>query len=352
MVARILKLGLLFSPLCYLSGISIGKFDLIFFHLFCASIIGASFFDNRKREIKCDWMAMLVAIGILNAISMQFNVFVLNGLINLILGSIVIKIIAEYVDFEVRFIDFMAMAGLLNVIIMAFQTFGFSPIIDNPAGEPGGIMGNAPRLGNYLTVTLPFMWFYRRDVFFVYLLAGILMGELAIIVIGIILMTLTVSKKIKMYIVTLTMIFLMLFANDFTQSIQARWLIWKPTIEQIFTRPLVGFGMDLFRHTSKELIMPSIPQLPDDVPENAFSSMLQFIFSFGFILSMIWILKFLKDFKDSFVVSPAHMFMICLIILSFFEYPFEIVKLWPTLIAGIGFYLIKINWRKSCLSNT
>lgn len=331
MVSIILKLGLLFSPIFYLDGFSFNKASLIFYHLFCLLLIAGSFFDSRKREIKNRLIVWLLAICLFNIIVGGFNLVALNGGINLLLGCIAVKIIAEYVEFEKSFVKCMALAGGLNILVMIGQSIGYTPIIFNPSGEPGGIMGNAPNLCNYLAITLPFVFAYYLPLAVVYVLVGVFLKEIGIIGIGVIILCFHMKSLTRLFqILTLSTVGLILIHKQIFHSLDVRWLVWSPVLDQVFKNPFHGIGFGVFESISR--------QFKND---NAFSSLLQFFYSGGLLASIVWVCMFIKDFMKSFLNNTETVAMIAIFLLCLIEYPFETMRLWVTIIAVIAFYLIK-----------
>jgi hypothetical protein len=75
--------------------------------------------------------------------------------------------------------------------------------------------------------------------------------------------------------------------------------------------------------------------------------MMQFVYGMGLggvLLIYFAIQYFIKNFKSNVI----HYSVLALIILSTVEYPFEIIKLWPTICALVGFYIISTRQEGLC----
>ena len=336
MTTKALKAMLFLSPICYTTGISLEKFDLIFFHLSVFALFIASIFDKKKRDCDLRIFGIILGFAIVQLFWHEFNPIVINATMNLFMAIFALKIIVEYLDDVDSCYSPMLAAGFINIIVLIVQMFGFDPIIMNPDGEPGGIMGNAPRLGNYLAIIIPFALVRSKAIFTLFLLAGICLKELMVVVIAILLLFVNFPVSRKLFILSIlgTIGFIFCLKDSIAHSFYIRWIVWEPTIRQIFQSPLQGHGLGMFPYVSDQFV-ESVKHV-----ETSFSSLLQLIFGMGFI-SVFWIIYTIKKLKDKIQMNAETMGILSVLILSLFEYPFQISRLWLTIIAIIAFFIIK-----------
>ena len=119
-----------------------------------------------------------------------------------------------------------------------------------------------------------------------------------------------------------------------------RWIIWGPVIERIFTRPTEGHGIGSF-----PMIADQIIPVTDRVADTAFSSGLQFLLEFGLLFGLTWLIYFVWHYRKEFK-RPNALGLITIGILSITEYPIQVERLWITITAIVGFFVININQKK------
>jgi hypothetical protein len=237
----------------------------------------------------------------------------------------------------------MAYAGLINAVVFLFQKIGFNPILNEGLyrGEEGGIMGNAPRLASYLTLIFPFVPLWLKGVF---LAIALIVKEFALVGLAWLMALAFCIKNIKKreIIYEVGFVGLIIFAisgisryhSDIYASLHLRWTIWKPAIEMIFKRPLLGYGFGIYPEIANQFT--NIGQLVIC----AFSSILQFIFEVG-LLGVVWIGFAIKYYKKYSGFNPATWGVVALLMLSILEYPFQIPKLYFTICAVLAFFIIQ-----------
>lgn len=351
MVDIVLKILLLLSPIAYGTNVSLNRFDLIFFYLATLSLITASLFDTPARtfkNIKIPLGAFLILIFI-NIWWSSFNQIVLANVLNIMFAAVSLMIIIMYAKEPKRYFKYIVYAGLINVVVFLFQKMGFNPILNGDLykGEEGGIMGNAPRLVSYLTLAFPFVPIWCKGIF---LVVALIVKEFTLIGLAWLMAIVFCIKNIKrkyfnVFLISLIVIALGGIAKYFSniyQSFYLRWTIWKPTIELIFKRPFLGYGFGIYPEVASQFTKLIFVGQPTNC---AFSSVLQFTFEIG-LLGIVWIGFIIKYYKKYFsfnLMSKEEWGMVALLMLSLVEYPFQIPRLWITMIAIVGFFIIKIT---------
>lgn len=344
MVDIVLKAILLLSPIFFTTGIQLSQSSWTFYHLSCGLLVGASFFDKPKREVVFPELGLLAGLAVIQLFWHNFNSTIISSTINLFVGLFAIQIIALYSSVSDDLKKYMLWGGLINITMFAFQYNGYNPImIMSEYGEPGGMMGSSPILAAYLTLTLPFAMSLHFLYGVLYVIACIVMGEILILPVFLIMVFGIYCHMNKVLLLLLIVAGIYLAWNHILQSLSIRWMVWGPTIDIIFNSPMKGYGLGVFRKVSNQFIPGQV------YAENAFSSLIQFLFAMGFTGGAVLVLA-IRNFCKNLSFTIEEVAIVALLLLSIFEYPFQVVRLWPTIIPIIAFYLITkketLKWRK------
>lgn len=332
------------SPIAYTTGISLTLFDVMFFRLGSIALFCASLFDKPKRNINLAIpIALIMGLCLFNLFTHSFNQIIFSYTVNMFLVLLSLSIIVNYASPLKEFSKWILGATLINIFVSIIQKFGFNPFFShNP--EEGGLMGNAPRLVDYLTIVSPILLTYSLAFIPLLLMVSLILKEyvLLLIVLGWIFIRFN-NKIIRTIIVGVSVIGVTSLYHQLIFSlVHTRWIIWKPTLEAIFNHPLNGYGLGLFSILSTQLINLGRYQV-----DYAMNSYLEFIFGAG-LLGLILIGLGIKKFVKHFDLSIESLSMMAFLILALIEYPLEIPKLWFTIIAIIGFFIIKANKEDIC----
>lgn len=348
MFDRVLKILLFLTPIAYTVGMPLEKFDLVIFQLAMVALFISSLWSKPQRYLDFKPLSIILILCGFNLAVSQFNNIVLSNFLFLFFGIVIIYLISIYCsDIEGTF-KFIMWAGLINIIVLGFQKISFSPIIENSLGEPGGILGNAPRLCIYLALTLPFAAQINFWLIFLYMIVGAICGEYLLTLFGFVtLFSFGYNHDVKIFykkygIIILILVFIGVFfvRGHIVQSLNIRWIAWKPIIEQIFQRPFLGFGFGMLPHVANQFMNLRISGDIYYKIDNCLSSYLYFVFGVG-LLGTIWLGYVFKFVKERFMVHKAQSFSVLfLLILCIVEYPFEISKIWFTICAIIAFFII------------
>lgn len=258
------------------------------------------------------------------------------SMMNLAVGFYIINLMIQSVEYE-TYSNVFILAILINLALVLLSHFSIFQIIENPKGEPGGMFGNAPRLCYFLALTMPFVFKRFKRTLPLYFIAGILFKEVYLSIFALMIF----AKDFRKYVtprtftliaITGMMFFVAIFKAQLIQSVNIRWLVWEPTLSQVFVQPTFGYGLGMFKYLSEQFVISS------SQADNAFSSFIQFFFACGFagLIGLGCILqKMLKGVKLN---APA-LSLIFLLALSIFEYPFEVPKLWLTICFIIAVFI-------------
>lgn len=336
---NLIKAILFISPLAYMTGRTLPNFDLVLFHIsFCVIFVVSQF--QQKIAFNKNFVFLLLACLASVAMNGFQNISVFAA-VNLFICFYVISVFACN-DGDVSKI--FLWVSIISVLISFLAMMGFHPIVDNPKGEPGAMFGNAPRLCYYLAITMPFVVKRFRITLPIYFLLGIFFKEIYLTIFASVLFSRNFRKYVSPrfffpLIVLFFVIFIGVFHVQINQSLNIRWLVWEPTITKIFAHPMFGCGLDTFRYLSNQFI-----NIPGSEADNAFSSFLQFMFSCGFIGVGAFLYTVKMYFQDV-KFTTAAMSLIFLGLLSIFEYPFEVPKLWLTICFILAVYIKECNER-------
>lgn len=344
MVDKFLSFIFFFAPIFYLTKMSLVKSETIFFELSVAMLFILSCFDKPKREVNLNLFLYLLALAIFQLIVYNFSPTSATCVKNIFIGSVGISIIARYSDgLNRNMLGMIVLAGCINIVITIIQNLGYNPIIENVHNNNGsnlingGMMGNAPRLGNYLALTVPLAFSYSCFAGALWLIAGLYIGQYPVFLVGFITVlifelqatNLRHRKAFLIPVIFLFIVFILLEHAHILQSLSVRLTQWQPIFDQIFQHPILGLGLGTY------------PIFMNNYNEVAMSSLIEFLFNFGFIGGGVILYFFIRDFITNFRVTLISTSLIGLGVLSIFEYPFETPRFWPLIIAMSGFYLIE-----------
>lgn len=343
MFDKALKLILLLSPIAYAKGMPLNEYDSIIFRLSVLVLFVAALWSKPQRYIDFRPLSTILILCGFNFAINQFNIYILLNLIPLFFGITVVLLVSIYCEKPRDCFKFIMWAGMVNIAVFAAQKVGFAPIVTNPLGEPGGILGNGPVLCMYLALTLPLVFKINVWVSLIYMIIGIMCGEMLVILFGIGLWVnkyLTKDKRTIIILISSGLVGAGLFlTGHISQSVNIRWIAWKPIIEQIFSRPFLGFGLGMLPHLAGQF-MNLIAGDQHYYVNHCLSSYISFIFGVG-LLGVAWLGYIFRHFIKTFKTNTESLAIVALLILCAVEYPFEVPKLWLTISAIIGFYLIK-----------
>jgi hypothetical protein len=137
----------------------------IFFQYFAVLFFTLSLFVPKKRDISNGWLAAILAYALFHTILLKFDPPTRLHLMNMFLGLVTFKIIAERIDVEPKiwgkaFIGFC----ILNIVWITFQYFNqdplFSPIEPDKKAtvDMVGLLGAHYALGCAAALMAPFIY--------------------------------------------------------------------------------------------------------------------------------------------------------------------------------------------------
>lgn len=333
MVDKVFRFLLLLSPIVYGVNINLDKFDMRFFEAGILALFLASLFDKPKRSVEQFKYPIfyLSALLIINSFLNKFQPQDIRSLELMFFGMIGFIIVAKYLSSPEKCYKYIFWALAINIAILILQKIGYSPVVDFGHKEmykgcEGALLGNNAKFGIYLALLLPYMNLFIAGVLAVTFGAVMIYPQLTIFIpLGIMLYLKNNSFMKRFAICCLAIGLAALYHDKIWASILVRWEVWKPAIALALEKPLIGQGFGTYYlWTGAE----------------SFNTYLPFIYGVG-ILGMAWIIYNIKKNVLPFKANREDIAMCSLLLLGFVEYPFDIPRLWFTLIAIIGFFAIK-----------
>jgi hypothetical protein len=335
----VLKIILFLSPICYPVGMQLEVFDINFFRVASVVLLSAYLLEKKPvREISVEikyLIASLLGIGVFNVFINTFHPVVLSSLFNLQLACLDLYLIVTGCRNHKSIFKWIVYAGLINILIFLIQRIGYDFIFNdvrNTVGDKqqGGMLGNLPRFTTYLALIIPFVFDSGWIVFGLFCLISLLTMQFPIILCAFTVLFLRSDNRWQKIVLFSGLgIFCVVFYRHILTAFGTRWnQNWKFTLERLFNRPLLGYGMGA-----------------NPIRDNAeviSNSFLQFIIQVGSI-GIVWLiyaakkLRFSKDIETGALFSMFALMMI--------EYPLAIQKLWLTMIAIVAFAIIKMGGR-------
>lgn len=333
MVDRVFKVILLFTPIAYCVGVAPYRFEIIFFQIASILLFGAALLDKPKREFNIKKLTVLfLGICLFSVASNGFQDRCLSAITIILFACVDIYILTVYSKDLKKCLNWLMIGLGINTLVFVGQMFGYSPFIDpetihgnsGAVSEYGGIIGNAPRFAAFIALTLPFV---KRIYLIPALIIGLFLREASVFV-----SVFTVCfyesfgrifsmKKTISISVILAIAFIILFHKSIGNSFSIRFTVWKSIIDLLAQRPLNGIGLGNF-----------------SLADYGLSSFLQWLLGVG-ILGLGFIYVCLKRMMG---------YMVPLLFLCIFEYPFEIPRLYPLLIFTIAYFAIEQKEDKLC----
>jgi hypothetical protein len=333
MFDKILKLILLISPLAYSTGISIVKFEILFFHFSVLLLFLSSLLSNPVRDnlILSKGIVLFLCFCIFNTAIHTFQSFSVGTLINLFLFCIALNLIHKYMGKPREYYKFIGIAVVINISVYLLQRYWFNFL---PFTSPhlGGLFGSAPRLGNYLAIVTPIVF---SHLWFIIPIIAVMAGSLNPIGIFTIMIVRKIMQRIKpmlfqIYLYVILMFFVILFILVLREKILVSIMFRInsfiiPTITEIFKLPLIGHGLGAYYN---------------NIGNDPYNSIISFTHDVG-VLGLALIGYGLWKIRKYFDLSIESLSLIAVILASMIDYSLEIPRLWPTIAFILASFFIK-----------
>lgn len=360
----LILIALAISPLAYMAGKPMDMFDTMVFQIFAIAIglLGIKQnFHSKSFLLATGFLASALA----STAFKEFNQIAMFSFVNMFLATNLIMAVSsdeeavEWIDKNIGWIFILPIA--LNLIVLIWHWMGFNPIIENKTGEPGGLLGNSPRLCMYLAIVLPFVFDKSKLLALIIGFIGVVLKE---VYLPFFCMFLFIAKDtfggkdedISYYNSFIKFLCLLGFVlapftfyrQKIIESLTIRMDVWLPTLEQSFKSLWFGYGPGVFQHVSPQFVKKIIGVGQGFIyADNSFSSIIQIFFSQGMV-GLICFGFIVRFFLKHWEADKYDMSLLFLLIMALFEYPFEVPKLWLTICIIVGVKIVKIRtWQNS-----
>lgn len=332
MLDKALKTILLLSSVVYMNGRTLDSFDVLFFHAAFLFLLFLFPFPKNSKTVLSIFLVSLLGITALQG----FQQVPMICLMNLAVGFYVINLMIQTAEYK-TYSNIFILAILINLGLVLLSSFDIFQVIENPRGEPGGMFGNTPRLCYFLAITMPFVFERFKRTLPLYFITGIMFKEVYLSIFALMIFARDFRKYVTprtfaLLAVTGILCFVAIFKTQLIQSVNIRWLVWEPTLSQIFVQPMFGYGLGMFKYLSSQFIVSS------SQADNTFSSFIQFFFACGFA-GLIGLGYICREMLRGVKLNAPTLSLIFLLVLSIFEYPFEVPKLWLTICFIIAVFI-------------
>lgn len=337
-----LKIVLLISPLFYIVDMPMLSAEKLCFFLSVVSLFCASMFAPRLRELKISFKYCIVAIigsclysSCVNGFHPSTVIYAVNVLLCVLIFKMTYCFAGRVQDYD-KYIIFAAIIN--SLICIAQNTWGnFLPF---QVGSFGALFGNSPRIGIYLAVVFPII-FYRYWYLAILPLIACFIGypeKNILIAVFICIICVDARKWLKVGLIGTAMLFMyqygLLIRIYHSLVTPGRLERYTTSVKSVFINPLKGFGLG---NLPEALGGNNI-----NVTNTIYSSHLQILICGGLVVFCIYFFIW-KHFFTTLHINRYSMSIISIFLLGLFEYPFEIVKIWPTISVIFALYCITIN---------
>lgn len=336
-----LKVFLVVSTVLYWPNMMAYKPQEIFIQYGCLILFGLSLFVPQKREISNAYLGMLLLFCTFSTLILKFEAHSQLQLFNMFLGIMAMKIIAERIDLDVRWIGklFIGLA-LVNICLIALQVANIDPIFQNinydkmSRVDVVGFMGARFALGCIGALMTPFVFAVSPWACIV-LLPLLYYGQssTAVAAFALCFMFLMWFKNKWAFwglvgAFTAGAVCYVVFLDYPTGQFMKRLKIWWYGINLMKAHPWFGHGLGGWA----KMNINSIQQ--NGVPEQwvwAHNEYLQFLFEMGAV-GTVFLYSFLKNFIKNIdlAISSQRVMVAASIVLGMlcvFHFPFHIGRL-------------------------
>jgi len=334
MFDTVLKILVFLSTLAFMPGQSLFVFEQKFFILSVIILTLASFTCEKQRDFN-PWLIIgLNAVFILNVFTHGFNSLVLLYAFNVFLLSLAVYLVASYTEDWKSVIKWIFISYLLSCIVLVFQLFGYNLLQSSLGIDSGGLMGNLPRLSFVACLLLPLAFKVKAKFILIILIissVGIVFPQYCVYLTLLMCLFFYIENAdTKIFIIILSGLIAYYVYLSKPVSINTRIDYYYPIImDFISTYWMTGYGAGI-----------PFAQNIGARDMQIYSSILQFFFVTG-ISGVIWFCFTCIKFYESFRATALNLSILALLIISIWEYPFEVRRLWFLLAVLIGFLIIE-----------
>jgi len=329
----VLKILVFLSTLVCLPDRGLFVFEQIWFHISVIILSLSAFASKKQRSFNPCLLIGFNAVFILNVFTHDFNPLVMQYALNVFLLSLVMFLVASYTQNWRSVIKWIFASYIVTSIVLVFQLYGYNLILNSLGEDSGGLMGNLPRLSFLACLVLPLAFKSRAKSILIPLImlsVGYVFPQYCIFAVFLMCFWFRCgSYGIKMVIILCIASILIYIYMTKPVSINIRIEYYYLIIRDFFSLYwLSGFGAGI--PFAKNIGARDM---------QIYSSILQFVFTTG-IAGFIWFCFTCIKFFQSFRASALNLSILAFGMISIWEYPFEVRRLWFLLAVLIGFLII------------
>jgi hypothetical protein len=313
-------------------------------------LLGICYFIPRRRELSSFFLGAILLYALINTVLFHFKPEHRMILLNMFLGFVFIKEVAERVDLNLKSIgNMLALFCALNVVWIAFQLHNIDPVFSssNPQNMPQvdvvGWMGLKSNLGTLAALSFPFI-FFSSPLSSIIVLPLLWYGRSSSAIASVMLTLFFILwfKNRKIFFVSLVLagiggIFYVLGVDMPTGEFQKRFPVWFAGVSLVArTSPWFGTGLGNWALTSFTTIQGN------GEPQKwvwAHNTFVQWFYELG-LFGLLLLLAYLKGIteKISFQIKEhvqAMALLIPLVLTSAIHFPWHIARF-----AGLSCFMI------------
>lgn len=334
MFDTVLKILVFLSTLVCLPDRGLFVFEQIWFHISVIILALTAFASEKQRDFNPSILIGFNAVFILNVFTHNFNPLVMQYTLNVFLLSLAVFLVASYTQNFRSVIKWIFASYVVTSVVLVFQLYGFNLLLTSLGEDSGGLMGNLPRLSFLACLVLPLAFKSRAKFILIALImlsVGYIQPQYCIFAVFLMCFWFRCgSYGIKAVIALCIASILIYVYLTKPISINTRIDYYIPIIlDFISTYWLSGFGEGI-----------PFAKYIGARDMQTYSSILQFVFTTG-ISGLIWLCFTCIKFFKSFRASALNLSILAFGVISIWEYPFEVRRLWFLLAALIGFLIIE-----------
>lgn len=308
----------------------------LWFQYGALGLLGLSFIVPKRRDIESLYLGILFIYLIVNTLVFNYTNSARYELINVALGMVAIKVIAERVTLNFnRLGKTLAVFCLINVIQLMLQVLNIDPIYTNihldkmAHVDHTGFLGSRFALGSVATMALPFI-FNVSPLACLITVPMLIFGKSSICVFASAVCFLAMMWKsdrkwfwIMLSVILASALVFILKYDMPSGEFSKRFYVWGSGLAIVRGKPLFGLGLGAWASTGFTSIQRN------GQPETwlwAHNEYLQFLFEAG-ITGVIILWLYVKDLYRNTISHTAGVAFAGLLMISFLHFPFQIARL-------------------------
>ena len=332
MFDNVLKFFILLSITNVIPIGSINTSDKIVYYVGVFSLLIASLFCEKVREIKSKKIIYLTIGLIFNSLLIyKFHILYLGYSLRVMCALLTYVLIVQYTKKPKEIYKFISIGISLNLVYLITQKNGLYYLLlpEAPSVAPGGLMSSSPRLSDLICIALPIINLWLIPFAIISSFVGDPQTSILLICFAFSLVLL--PRKYILFSIICFSAGVFYCWDTIFESLNCRYNLFFQVIKQCLPYWNTGIGI------GNKVGVDNIHQ-----SSRVCSSIIQFICCSG-VIGVLWLGYICKTYIRYFNKSKECLVILGLIVLSTVEYPFEIVRLWMIIISQCAFFEISLS---------